>query len=186
MYPTIPSAPISELNDTIKQYINDEIDKRLPKINEKIPLIIDFTVNIDDQILNLQSGSFGVLNILENNKHYAISLFKINACIETIKTNTILNINSIYKYIKKNNIKSSRVGFLVKEYFSYKYNTNIKKITFFDVLTTKKILMSINIPMSIPNKIISHEGKKNHYIRVKNGIYIKYNPIDRKHIKKIL
>jgi hypothetical protein len=185
MYPNIePSAPELITKDYIVNIVNEELDKRFPKILEK-KIEVNFTLNIDDQINNLPSGSFGILNILENNLHYNISIFKLNLNIESTNTTTKLKNSSLIKYIKKNNVKTSRIGFLIKEYFNFKYNTYIKKIILFDIITSKNILLSINTSMSIPKKIINHEGHNSNYIRTKNGLYIKYMPLNLKLIKKI-
>ena len=97
-----------------------------------------------------------------------------------------MNFNSLYKYLKKTTIKNKRVGFLVKEYFSIKHNQNIKKIQLFENIQSQKIFSSMNTIMTIPAFIIQHNGKKYQYTRLKNGLYIQYEPINRKIIKKIL
>jgi hypothetical protein len=181
-----PSAP-TELNEQIvRDIVIDELNKRLPIPQEKSTVKIPFHVGIDQQILNLPSGSFGLINILENNLNYTLSIHKINTNFETHFTETLMNFNSLYKYLKKTTIKNKRVGFLVKEYFSIKHNQNIKKIQLFENIQSQKIFSSMNTIMTIPAFIIQHNGKKYQYTRLKNGLYIQYEPINRKIIKKIL
>lgn len=181
-----PSAP-TELNEQIvRDIVIDELNKRLPIPQEKSTIKVPFHVGIDQQILNLPSGSFGLINILENNLNYTLSIHKINTNFETHFTETLMNFNSLYKYLKKTTIKNKRVGFLVKEYFSIKHNQNIKKIQLFENIQSQKIFSSMNTIMTIPAFIIQHNGKKYQYTRLKNGLYIQYEPINRKIIKKIL
>ena len=59
-----PSAP-TELNEQIvRDIVIDELNKRLPIPQEKSTIKVPFHVGIDQQILNLPSGSFGLINIL--------------------------------------------------------------------------------------------------------------------------
>jgi hypothetical protein len=181
-----PTAPIELTEQAIRDIVIDELNKRLPIPQEKSTIKVPFHVSIDQQILNLPSGSFGLINVLENNLNYTLSIHKINTNFETHFTETIMNFNSLYKYLKKTAIKNKRVGFLIKEYFSIKHCQNIKKIKLFEDTQSQKILLSLNILMTIPSFIIQHNGKKYQYTRLKNGLYMQYEPINRGIIKKIL